>query len=139
MPAMLAFSISLLIPVFIVAFFALLLGISAFLARFRRGRYLRPILQLISKVPLFRKGLQKASTAALERENPDLASAIRKMERLGATRDPRRAQAALSTLTAAERRAYIAAADQEGQMPDATNREMRRRLERARRDSQRGR
>ena len=139
MRAMLAFSWTLLIPVYIVGFFALLLGVSALLARYRGGRYLRPILQLISKVPLFRRGLQKASTAALERENPDLASAIRKMERMGATRDPKRAQAALSTLTAAERRAYIAAADQEGQMPDATNREMRRRLEKARRDSQRGR
>lgn len=136
---MLAFSWTLLIPVYIIAFILLLSGLLAFLSRFRRGRYLRPVVMLISKVPLFRKGLAKASTAALERENPELASAIRKMERLGATRDPRRAQTALSTLTASERRAYIAAAEQEGQMPEATNREMRRRLEKARRDSQRGR
>jgi hypothetical protein len=136
---MLAFSWTLLIPVYIIAFVLLLSGALAFLSRFRRGRYLRPVIMWISKVPLFRRGLAKASTAALERDNPELASAIRKMERMGATRDPRRAQTALSTLTAAERRAYIAAAEQEGQMPEATNRQMRRRLEKARRDSQRGR
>jgi hypothetical protein len=136
---MLAFSWTLLIPVYIVAFVLLLGGLLAFLSRWRRGRYLRPVIQLISKVPLFRKGLAKASTAALERENPELASAIKKLDRLGAVRDPRRAQAALSTLTASERRAYLAAAEQEGQMPEATNRQMRRRLEKARKDSQRGR
>jgi hypothetical protein len=136
---MLAFSWTLLIPVYIAAFVMLLGGVLAFLSRFRRGRYLRPLIMLISKVPLFRKGLAKASTKALERENPELASAIRKLDRLGATRDPRRAQAALSTLTASERRAYMAAAEQEGQLPEATNRQMRRRLDKARKDAQRGR
>lgn len=127
------------IPGYILAFLLLLLGVMALLARWRGGRYLRPVVQTLAKVPLFRRGIAKASTAALQRENPELASAIKKMERMGAVTDPRRAQKALSTLTAAERRAYLAAADQEGVMPEASNRQMRRRIEKARRDSQRGR
>jgi hypothetical protein len=127
------------IPGYILAFLLLLLGVMALLARWRGGRYLRPVVQKLAKVPLFRRGIAKASTAALQRENPELASAIKKMERMGAVTDPRRAQKALSTLTAAERRAYLAAADQEGVMPEASNRQMRRRMEKARRDSQRGR
>jgi hypothetical protein len=127
------------IPVYVLAFLLVLLGVMALLARWRGGRHLRPVVQTLAKVPLFRRGIAKASTAALERENPDLASAIKKMERMGAVTDPRRAQKALSTLTASERRAYLAAADQEGVMPEASNRQMRRRLEKAKRDSQRGR
>ena len=127
------------IPAYILAFLVLLLGVMALLARWRGGRYMRPVVQVLSKVPLFRRGIAKASTAALERENPELASAIKKMERMGAVTDPRRAQKALSTLTASERRAYLAAADQEGVMPEASNRQMRRRLEKAKRESQRGR
>jgi len=136
---MLAFSWTYLIPVFILGFLLLLLGTMTLLARWKRGKYLRPVVQTLAKVPLFRKGIAKASTAALERENPELASAVRKMERMGAVTDPRRAQKALSTLTAAERRAYLAAAEQEGVMPEASNRQMRRRMEKAKRDSQRGR
>ena len=62
------------------------------------------------------------------------------LERLGpAVRDPRRAQAALSSLSPQERRAYLAAVDEEGAIPEAMNREQRRRLEKAKRDAQRGR
>jgi hypothetical protein len=136
---MLALSWTYFIPVFILGFLLVLLGTMALLARWRGGRYLRPVVQQLARVPLFRRGIAKASTAALQRENPELASAIKKMERMGAVTDPRRAQKALSTLTAAERRAYLAAADQEGVMPEASNRQMRRRIEKARRDSQRGR
>jgi hypothetical protein len=114
---MLALSWTYFIPVFILGFLLVLLGTMALLARWRGGRYLRPVVQQLARVPLFRRGIAKASTAALQRENPELASAIKKMERMGAVTDPRRAQKALSTLTAAERRAYLAAADQEGVMP----------------------
>jgi hypothetical protein len=108
------------------------------LGRIQNGRYLRPVIALISKVPLFRRGLQKASNAALERSNPELASAMKKMQRSGALRDPNRAQAAMSQLTAQERRALIQVQEEQGAMaPEATNREMRRKLEKAKRDSQR--
>ncbi|MFN2628044.1 MAG: hypothetical protein ABR569_05325 [Gaiellaceae bacterium] len=129
---------TLLIPVYVLGGLILLLGLFALLARVQNGRYLRPLMKQVARVPILRRWMTKASTAALERQNPDLASAIKKMERHGA-RDPRRAQAALSNLTPAERRAYMNAVEDEGAMPEGTNREMRRRLERAKRDSQRGR
>jgi single-stranded DNA-specific DHH superfamily exonuclease len=134
-----AFSWILLLPLYILAALVLVLGTFALLGRIKGGKYLRPVVQLISKVPLFRKGLQKASTAALERQNPDLASAIKKMERMGATTDPRKAQTAIGRLTPAERRAYMAAAQEQGatdQMPQ--NRQMRRKLEKMQREGRRG-
>jgi hypothetical protein len=130
--------LTLLIPVWILLGLLALLGVLALLGRVQNGRYLRPVIGLISKVPLFRRWLQKASTAALERSNPELASAMKKMQRSGALRDPQRAQAAMSNLTQQERRALLDMQDQQGVVaPEATNRQMRRRLEKARRDSQR--
>ena len=77
-----------LIPVFILGGLVLLLGIVALLARIKGGRYLRPIMQFLMKVPLLNRGMKKMSEAALERADPDLASAVKKLERLGANRDP---------------------------------------------------
>ena len=129
-----------LFPLYVLGGLALLVGVFALLSRVAGGKYIRPIVQGMTKVPLLRRGLQKASRAALERQNPDLASAIEKMERMGATRDPRKAQAAISRLSASERRAYMDAAQEQGytdQMPQ--NREMRRKLERMQREGRRGR
>ena len=136
---MLADVVTLLIPLWILLGLLLLLGVVALLGRIQNGRYLRPVIALITKVPLFRRWLQKASNAALERSNPELASAMKKMQRSGALRDPNRAQAAMSTLTAQERRALLEVQDQQGAglAPEATNRQMRRKLEKAKRDSQR--
>lgn len=116
-------------PVVILGAIALLFGAFALLARFRGGKYLRPIVTWLAKVPLFRKLMTKASAAALERQNPDLASALKKLERSGATRDPLQAQRALSRLTPGERQAYMEAIGEQGMMPAATNRQERRRLE----------
>jgi hypothetical protein len=135
---MLASIVTLLLPLWILLGVVLLLGSLAVLGRIQNGRYLRPLIALISKVPLFRRWLQKASNAALERSNPELASAMKKMQRSGALRDPTRAQAAMSQLSREERRALIEMQDQQGGIePEATNRQMRRRLEKARRDAQR--
>jgi hypothetical protein len=128
---------TLLIPLWILLGLAVLLGALALLARIQNGRYLRPLINLIAKVPLFRRWLQKASNAAMERSNPELASAMRKMQRSGALKDPQRAQAAMSNLTAPERRALIEMQEEQGLEPEATNRQMRRRLEKARKDAQR--
>jgi hypothetical protein len=122
-----------LIPPIILGALLLVLGILALLGRFRGGRYLRPIFTFLAKIPLVGKGINKMSRAALERSNPDLASAIRKLERAGATRDPTRAQKALGQLTAAERRAYFDAAGEYEAMPEPVNRQQRRRAQRARR------
>jgi hypothetical protein len=131
--------VTLLIPVWILLGLILLLGVMALLGRIQNGRYLRPIIGLISKVPILRKWLQKASNAALERSNPELASAMKKMQRTGALRDPNKAQAAMSQLTRDERRALLDMQDQQGLgvAPEATNRQMRRRLEKAQKNARR--
>jgi hypothetical protein len=130
---------TLLIPVWILLGLVVLLGVFALLGRIQNGRYLRPIVGTIAKVPLFRRWMQKASNAALERSNPELASAMKKMQRTGALRDPMKAQAAMSQLTRDERRALLEMQEQQGMgvAPEATNRQMRRRLEKAQRNAKR--
>jgi hypothetical protein len=122
----------LLIPIWILVGLLVLIGALSLLGRVQNGRYLRPVFEFLSKVPLFKRWLQKASEAAIERSNPELASAMRKMQRTGAHRDPTRAQAAMSQLTAQERRALLEMQEQQGAVPpEATNRQMRRRMEKA--------
>jgi hypothetical protein len=116
------------IPIFVLAALVVLLGAVAVLGRVQGGRYLRPVVTLLARVPLMRKLLQSASRKAMERSNPELASAMAKLERSGALRDPQRAQAALHRLSASE---Y-------GAMPEGTNRAQRRQMEKMRK-AQRGR
>ncbi len=121
------------IPLYVLGAIVLLFGIFVVLARLRGGRYIRPIVGLLAKVPFMRRLMRKASQAALERQNPELASAIRKLERTGGVeRDPRRAQAALSRLSASERAAYLEAAGEQGAMPTPQNRQQRRQMEKMR-------
>ena len=130
---MIASILTLLIPLWILLGLLVLLGVFAVLGRIQNGRYLRPVINVIAKVPLFRRWLQKASTAAIARSNPELASAMKKMERHAKhLNDPQRAQKAMSQLTREERRALLEMQDQQGVAPDATNRQMRRRLEKQR-------
>src|SRR5437879_10731919 len=130
--------VTLLIPVWILLGLLVLLGSFALLGRVQNGRYLRPVIGLITKVPLFRRWLQKASNAALERSNPELASAMKKMQRTGALKDPMKAQAAMSQLSREERRALLDMQEQQGLgAPEATNRQMRRRLEKAQKNARR--
>src|ERR671934_2857906 len=121
-----AFSWTYLIPVYVLAALLLLFLALNLLARVQGGRYVRPIGQAMMRVPFLKRQLRKASKATLERQNPELASAIEKLERSGATRDPQKAQAALSRLSAAERRAWLEAAGDQGAMPEPQNRAMRR-------------
>jgi hypothetical protein len=123
---------------YVLLFIVLLFGTIAVLGRVAGGRYLRSLVMPLMKVPLFRRWLTKASQAALSRQNPELASAYKKVERMGGLTDPLRAQKAMSTLTAAERRALMdATAQQQDEVEGPMNREQRRRLEKARRDAQR--
>ena len=122
-----------LIPIIVLGSLLVLLGLFALLSRIQGGRYLRPIVAVLVRVPFVGRLLRRASRAALEKQNPELASAIRKLERAGADRDPQRAQAAMSRLSAAERRAYLEAAGEQGVMPEPSNRAERRRAERMRR------
>ena len=119
------------IPIFILVALLVLMGTLVVLSRFRGGRYLRPIIAWASRVPGLRRLIQKASDAAIERYNPELGSAMKKLKRAGADRDPNQAQRALSTLTTDERKAWMEAAGQQGatdQQP--INRAQRRAMER---------
>jgi hypothetical protein len=119
------------IPIFILVALLVLFGVLAILSRFRGGKYLRPIIVWASKVPGLRRLIQKASEAAIERYNPELGSAMKKLKRAGADRDPNQAQKALSTLTADERKAWMEAAGQQGATQEQPiNRAQRRAMER---------
>jgi hypothetical protein len=123
---MLAAIITYLIPVFVLIGILVLLIALNLLARVQGGRYIRPLAQGLMKIPWVGKQLRKASQATLERKNPELASAMTKLERSGATRDPMRAQQALSRLSAAERKAWLDAAGEQGAIPEPMNRQQRR-------------
>jgi hypothetical protein len=70
----------------------------------------------------------------MERSNPELASALKKMKRYGgATTDPLKAQQAMSRLSAGERRALLQMQEEQGLVPEGLSREQRRRLERSKR------
>ena len=122
-----------LLPLFILAGILLLFGVIVLLGRWRGGKYLKPIVMQLQRIPFMKRWMEKASRAALEKQNPELASAVAKIERSGALSDPLSAQRAMSKLTAAERKAYLEAAGEQG--PGPANRAERRRLERAKRRS----
>jgi len=116
----------LLVPLIILGALVVLFGSVLVLGRVRGGRYLRPVVTLLARVPFLRRWFQRLSTAALERQNPELASALRKMQRVGTNPDPLKAQQALSQLSANERRAYLDAVQEQGAMPEPANRQQRR-------------
>lgn len=110
----------------------LLLAVFAFLARWRQGRHLQPLARALARIPFFRRAMTKASIRAIERDNPQLASAMRKIDAFGTPKTPQQAQAALALLTPAERKAYMEAVQQEESfqeaMPGPANRAQRRRM-----------
>ncbi len=125
-----------LIPVYILAALLIVLGVFALLGRIAGGKYLKPIVGFLMKLPLVGRGMKKMSQAALERQNPELASAVKKMERAGVARDPQRAAQAMSRLTREERAAYLdATTEQSDAMP--MNRQMKRQMERAKKGRRR--
>jgi hypothetical protein len=132
---MLATSIVLLlIPLWILLGFAFIVLSLGLLGRIQNGRYLRPVATLLMKVPLLKRWLTKAHRASLERANPDLASALRKVEpHAKQLANPQQAQKVMSRLTREERAALLEMQEQQGGVePEATNRQMRRQLEKQR-------
>jgi hypothetical protein len=121
---------ALLIPIIVLGTLLVLMLLLFVLSRFRGGRYLRPIVQLLSKIPFMRRWFQRMSVAAYERTNPELASAIKKMQAFGEPTTPEQAQRLLQLMTPAERKAYLDAVGGQAEMPEPTNREQRRRMER---------
>ena len=132
---MLATSIvTLLIPLWIgLGLLFLMVGLGL-LGRVQNGRYLRPIVTALMKVPLLKRLLTKAHRASLERANPELASALRKVEpHAKQLANPQQAQKVMSRLTREERAALLEMQEQQGAPElEATNRQMRRRLEKQR-------
>ena len=123
---------ALLIPLWILLGLVVLLGILALLGRIKGGRYLKPLFNLMAKVPFLRRQMEKASKAAIERTNPELASAMRKLEpHAKQLHDPQQAQKAMSRLTRQERAALLEMQEQQGGglEPETMNRQMRRALE----------
>ena len=116
-------------PLIVLGTLLVLFGLMALLGRVAGGRYLRPIVAGLSKVPLLRRMFERMSNAALERENPELASAIRKLQQFGMPTTPEAAQRALARLTPGERRAYMQASGQQAQVTEAPNRAARRKLQ----------
>ena len=125
---------TLLIPLWILLGLVVVLGILGVLGRIRGGRYLKPLFNVMAKVPFLKRQMEKASKAAIERSNPELASAMRKLEpHAKQLHDPQQAQKAMSRLTKQERAALLDMQQQQqeqgGTEVEAMNRQMRRALE----------
>ncbi len=115
-------------PLIVLGTLLVLFGLLLLLGRVAGGRYLRPIVVGLAKVPFLKGLFARMSNAALERENPELASAMRKLQRFGTPTTPEAAQRALARLTPGERRAYLQAAGQQADVPEPPNRAARRKL-----------
>jgi hypothetical protein len=115
-------------PVIIIGVVLLLFLALVLLGRFRNGALLRPVIANLSKIGFMRRFFTKVSTAAIERQNPELASAMKKLQNVG--NNPAAAQKAMSRLSPAERRAYMEMAqEQQDAAPELMNRQNRRRLQ----------
>jgi hypothetical protein len=130
MPDVVAISLLLLLPFIIIGASLLLLLLVFALSRIGNGKYLRPIVMTLSKVGFMRRWFQRMSLAAYEKQNPELANAMRKMQSFGDIKTPEQAQRALAVLTPTERRAYLELVGEQGAIPEPTNRDQRRRVER---------
>lgn len=127
------------IPLVIVGVTLTLFLLLVLLGRFRNGALLRPVIASLSKVGFMRRFFTRVSTAAIERQNPELASALKKINPVAANPNPQAVQKAMSRLTPAERRAYMEAAQEQGGVPDSANRQMRRQAERMQQQARGGR
>jgi hypothetical protein len=116
-----------LVPLIILGVLLVAFGVLIFLGRFRNGALLRPLVTRLSRIGFMRPSFTKISTAALERQNPELASAMKKISTVASNPNPQAVQKAMSRLTPAERRAYMQAT--ESQAEEAPNRQARRRVE----------
>ena len=118
----------LLHPLLILLVLLLLMGTVVVLGRWRGGRYLRAI---VTRVPFLRGIFSRMSIAALERSNPELASAMKKMQTSAPRPRPSRPSARSTCSTPSERRAYPRRRGRHDGTPETTNRQQRRRLERS--------
>jgi hypothetical protein len=127
------------IPIGIVAVILVFFLVLLVLGRIRNGALLRPIVMRLARIGFMQRFFQRISTAAMERQNPELASAVRKLNTVASNPNPQAVQKAMSRLTPAERRAYLEAAQEQGAVPDSANRQMRCQAERMQQQARGGR
>lgn len=129
----------LFVPLVFVGFILFLFLLLVLLGRFRNGALLKPTIAWLSRFGFMRRFFTRISTKAIERQNPELAGAIKKMQTVATNPNPQAVQKAMSRLTAAERRAYMEAAQEQGGVPETANRQMRRQAERMQQQARGGR
>jgi hypothetical protein len=117
-----------LVPLILLGLVVVLFAVIVVLGRYKQGALLRPLITRLSRIGFMRRFFTRISTAALERQNPELASAMRKISTVATNPNPQAVQKAMSRLTPAERRAYFEATESQGE--EAPNRQARRRVER---------
>lgn len=127
------------IPVGILAVVTVFFLLLVLLGRYRNGALLRPLITSLSRIGFMRRFFTRISTAAIERQNPELASALKKINTVAQNPNPQAMQKAMSRLTPAERRAYFDAANEQGAVPESANRQMRRQAERMQQQARGGR
>jgi hypothetical protein len=129
----------LFIPLIIVGVVLVVFLLLVVLGRFRNGALLRPVIANLSRIGFMRRFFTRISTAAIERQNPELASALKKINPVASNPNPQAVQKAMSRLTPNERRAYMEAAQEQGGVPESANRQMRRQAERMQQQARGGR
>ena len=118
------------VPLIIISVVLLVVLLLILLGRFRNGALLKPVIRSLSRIGFMRRFFTSVSTKAIERQNPELASAIKKLNTVASNPNPQAVQKAMSRLTPAERRAYMEAAqEQQEAAPEVMNRQNRRRLQ----------
>jgi len=127
------------VPIIIIGSALVLFLLLILLGRFRNGALLRPVITQLSKIGFLRRFFTRVSTAAIERQNPELAGALKKLGTVSQNPNPQAIQKAMSRLTPAERRAYFEAAEEQGGVPESANRQMRRQAERMQQQARGGR
>jgi hypothetical protein len=125
-------------PLVVIAVVLVLVLLLILLGRYRNGALLKPLIKTLSRVGFMRRFFASVSTKAIERQNPELASAIKKLNPVASNPNPLAVQKAMSRLTPAERRAYMEAAQEQGEVQDTANRQMRRRLQQQQRGGRPG-
>src|SRR3954453_3377390 len=127
------------IPLVIVLSILVLFLLLVLLGRYKNGALLRPVIARLARIGFMQRFFTRVSTAAIERQNPELASALKKINTVANNPNPQAIQKAMSRLTPAERRAYLEAAQEQGAVPDSANRQMRRQAERMQQQTRGGR
>ena len=127
------------VPVGILAVVTVFFLLVVLLGRYKNGALLRPMITRLSRIGFMRRFFTRISTAAIERQNPELASALKKINTVAQNPNPQAMQKAMSRLTPAERRAYFDAANEQGAVPESANRQMRRQAERMQQQARGGR